>query len=346
VVNPSSTTVYTLNYSEGGSPCPAVTSTVTVGNQLSVLVTASDNSICAGETTTLTASSSATTYSWSTGSSANTTTVAPLTTTTYSVGALNGFCVGGNTITIVVLPNPTITAALSPTSVCAGSTYTITGAGGTDYLWILSSTSISTVNPITFTAGVAGPRSYTLLGQGANGCIDGTLVNFTVNPSPTVTANASNTLVCTNSTVALTGAGATTYAWSGGGTSTSNPFTFTTGTSGSVQVFSVTGTSAGCSATASVAITVSVCNTNPVGIQKAGHFTETAIFPNPFTTEIKITDLEGTVEVYNGVGALVLRETVDGSAEIKTTELPKGVYFVKALNVSGEHVKTVRLLKN
>jgi hypothetical protein len=347
VVSPGSTTSYTLTYTEPTGTCAAVISTVTIGNQLSMNISASAGTVCAGSTVTLTASSAATSYSWSTGSTAASTTVAPTNSTTYSVGGVSGLCFGGATINITALPNPTIASVLVPTVVCQGASFTLTATGANNYVWLNSPSTGFTTNPLPLTAGAAGPRSYTLIGIGTNGCASAMLMNFTVNPTPTVTASAGNTIVCTNNTVILTGGGASTYAWSGAATSTSNPFTFTAGTTAGVQNFTITGTTPeGCSSTASVAVTVSVCNTNPVNVSEAGFISETLIYPNPFSSQITLSQLEGNVEVFNALGEVVLRSDVNGSISLKTTELTRGVYVVKAYNTSGELVKTIKLLKN
>jgi hypothetical protein len=347
VVNPTSTTVYTLNYSEGGNPCPAVTSTVTIGAQLSVSITAqTSNTVCTGRTVTLTANAAASTFSWSTGATAPTTTYVVNSNTSIVVGALNGNCVGTNTINLTALPNPTISATVSPTNICSGSTFTLTGTGASTYIWFNTATTGFTSNPQPLIAGAAGPRSYTLAGFGANGCGVGILVNFTVNGNPTVTASSSSPTVCTNGTVTLTGSGASTYAWSGGGTSTSNPFTFTAGATASTQNFSVIGTStAGCKDTAAVSVSVVACPSGTTGINETS-LSGTSIYPNPFTTDVHIAELNGSVEIYNALGQMVSAAVVSGSTSIKTTDLAKGIYVVKAYNSSGELVKTVKLLKN
>ena len=72
-----------------------------------------------------------------------------------------------------------------------------------------------------------------------------------VHPRPTVTATASNTKVCKNSTVILNGVGATNYTWSHGA-SNNTPFPVSTNTT-----FTVTGTDANsCSNTATIEIDV------------------------------------------------------------------------------------------
>lgn len=359
VVNPASTTIYTLSYAEGTNPaCPDQTATVTIGSLMSVSVAATSNTICAGQSVTLTANAAAQSFSWNTGSTATTITVSPAATTIYTVAAYNGVfpaisCAGANTVQIQVLPLPTVTAALAPTLVCSGSNYSLTGSGAAAYLWFNTSTTAFTNNPLPLTAGTPGPRSYTLIGIGANGCpsalqlSNGLIMDFTVNPTPTVTASSNTNIACTNSTVMLTASGADTYAWSGSATSTLNPLTYTTPATAGNYTFSITGTNQeGCSSSTVVAVQVTVCAVSTVGIDGISEIVETNIYPNPFVNEIRINGLEGTVIVYNAIGQQVAFEKVVNSISINTSEFPKGVYIVKAYNVSGELVTTSRLVKN
>lgn len=347
-VTPNTSTIYTVTGFGAGGNCPTTqTVAVVLGSGLSMAINASTTSVCAGRTVTLTAISAASSYSWNTGSTVQTITVAPTSTSIFSVGGLAGtfpnVCAGGNTIQINVLPNPTVSAVLNPTSVCQGVTYTLTGSGASSYFWFNTATTGFTNNPLSLVAGAAGPRSYTLAGFGANGCGVGIVVAFDVNPTPTVMALATKSVICVNNIVNISANGASTYAWSGASTSTASAFNYSTATSG-VKTFTVVGTTtAACSATAAVTVTVNLCN----GIEKAdGNVTESTIFPNPFANELTLSGLEGTVEIYNALGQIVIKTVATDTETINTTELPKGAYILKAYNKEGESVKTIKLLKN
>lgn len=81
------------------------------GNQLTVDA-GDDETICAGETITLTANASgATMYQWDSGQNTQSINVSPLTTTTYVVTASNGACTGTDEVEVEVLPAPTATEA-------------------------------------------------------------------------------------------------------------------------------------------------------------------------------------------------------------------------------------------
>jgi hypothetical protein len=357
VVAPSTTTEYTVvGFSASGLCSSSATSTITVSGLLSVNISASSNTICSGRTLTLTANSSATSYTWSTGQTAPTITVIPTTSTVYTVDVESGTppntCTGSNTISINVLPSPTLQASLSPTPVCSGADFTVTASGATSYTYVLSQTSAATVNPLPLTAPNVNSltsAAFVLGGTGANGCVSAIGVTVQVNPNPTVVASASSPTVCNNGTVTLNGTGADAYQWSGASTSTDVPLTYSPSTIGN-KSFTLTGTStAGCKGTSTVDVTVVTCNTNtnnPVGIVSVGANGETSIFPNPFSAELNINVLDGKVVIFNALGQAVITTQVNSSKSINTSDLPKGAYMLKAYNMNGELVKTVKLIKN
>ncbi len=101
----------------------------------------------------------------------------------------------------------------------------------------------------------------------------------------------------------------------------------------------------GCnSPTLSVPVTVTNCG---VGIPNNSlNFSEVAVYPNPFTSELKVSGFSGNVEVFNTLGQVVIKATVSETDVINTASLPKGVYIVKAFNAEGTTIKTIRVIKN
>ena len=118
---------------------------------------------------------------------------------------------GNNSFSVFINTIPTVSAA-GPTNICAGSSTTYTLWGANTYTWSPggATTTTLTVNPSTTT-------TYYALGEVA-GCsiLDTLTILLTVNPLPSVTANANPTSVCPGTPVTLTGGGATTYTWSSG----------------------------------------------------------------------------------------------------------------------------------
>lgn len=133
VVSPTTNTSYTVS-ATGSNGCKAnATANVVVGSAPAIVV--NSQSICTGETATLTASG-VTTYTWSTGSNGTSISVNPSATTVYTVsGNLTGCAVTAMNTTTVTVNTPT-TPTVSPIAgpLCVNSStvaLSATPAGGT-----------------------------------------------------------------------------------------------------------------------------------------------------------------------------------------------------------------------
>lgn len=92
-------------------------------------ITASKAFACQGENITLSLPSGITSYTWNTGTSANTPlVVAPPSTTSYTATSTTAGCAGSATISIPVRPVPIVTATVSPTNLACGSPLTLSGS--------------------------------------------------------------------------------------------------------------------------------------------------------------------------------------------------------------------------
>jgi PKD repeat protein len=230
----------------------------------SATFTASATTVCAGTPVSFTSTSTnaPTTWSWTfpsgTPATATTQNVASVvwnTAGTYTVThtATNGSGTGTTTQVITVNANPTVAATASNTTLCNGSSTTLTATGASTYAWMPGSLSGS---PVTVTP--TSTTTYTVTGTAANGCTGTGTRTITVNPLPTVATTATSTTLCSGSSTTITASGASTYTWMPGsltGTSvTVSPTTTTT--------YTVTGTDAnGCSATSTRLITVNASPT-------------------------------------------------------------------------------------
>ncbi|MBI2281637.1 MAG: hypothetical protein HYU68_13260, partial [Bacteroidetes bacterium] len=230
---------------EVGGCSDTATFAVTVNSLPTVIVTG-DNTICNGETTTLTASGG-TSYSWNTGSALDSIVVSPTTDSSYvvTVTDANG-CVNiaNATVTVNALPNP----AISGTSlICNGNSTTLTASGGTSYVWNNGATSPSiNVNPIA-------DSTYLVTATDANGCSDtvSTLVQVISNPNANITSSNGTNFVCNGSSVTLTASGGGTYTWNDASTLDSLVVSPIVNTN-----YSVIAEVGGCSDTATFAVTV------------------------------------------------------------------------------------------
>ncbi|PBQ31631.1 hypothetical protein CNR22_07565 [Sphingobacteriaceae bacterium] len=222
--------------------------TVNPGPTVTIIST---NTACPGNSVDLNANG-ASTYAWSTLSTSNNITVSPTLTSVYSVtGTATNGCTDVATKTITLLNNTTVTANTSSMTICEGKSVTLTGSGASTYTW-----SNGVINNVAFSP--TATSVYSVTGTGACGTASA-VITVTVNPLPSVTANATNTLVCTGSTVALSGVGASTYSWSGGiSNNTAFPINATSSYTG-------TGTDAnGCQN-----IAVKTISTNPLPVVSA-----------------------------------------------------------------------------
>lgn len=173
------------------------TDTLTVfSNLFPVASIAGDTVLCAGESTTLTASG-ANNYLWSTGNTTATITPTPTGTTTYSVIVTNANgCSNTAFVNVIVNPLPIVSIS-GNTPICPGNSSTLLASGGTSYSWNPGgqiTTSISITPSIT--------TSYTVTATSANDCTAATAATETVNPVPA--ASFAVTTVCFNNATVYT----------------------------------------------------------------------------------------------------------------------------------------------
>lgn len=235
----------------GGCPPPdtSAAGTLTIYTLPSVSANASPSaSVCAGQSVTLTGGG-ASTYTWSSGVT-NGVAFTPVSTATYTVTGtdIHG-CQNNSNIIITVNPLPTISSTSSPSgAVCSGSATTLNGSGGVSYTWTGGVT-----NGVTFFP--TATSTYTVTGTDGNGCQNTATRTITVNPLPTVTANAlpSNS-ICMGQIVTLNGGGASSYTWTGGAGGIFNGVGFQPM---STATYTVSGTDGnGCVNTNSITVTV------------------------------------------------------------------------------------------
>jgi uncharacterized protein (TIGR02145 family) len=200
-------------------------------------------SFCSGGSVVLTASAGAS-YLWNTGATTQSITVnssGTFNVTVTGAGGCNATS-AATSVTVNALPSASITAT-GNTTFCAGNSVLLSASNGNSYLWSNGATTPS------ISATAAGSYSVSVT-NGAGCTATSTPVQITVNPLPTVSAGA-NQSVCIGGQVTLNGSGANTYTWNNGLT---NGIAFTPA---NTQTYTVTGTNAnGCSNTAQVTVNV------------------------------------------------------------------------------------------
>lgn len=248
---PLQSTVYSVTATNGFG-CTATTDfAVEVETIPTVGITATEEELCLGQSTVLTAVGNAANYLWSTTSNAITVEVAPLTDTRY---ILTGFsehdCTASDTVDITVHPLPVGQITASATTLCFGDNAVLSVSGGHDCVWTapmeIAGTSLSqiTVTPDETTV-------YKVRMTTSFGCVDSLEITITVIPPQQLTLTA-DTSICEGETVTLLASGSWNYSWSNGATgsmTTVNPSENTT--------YTVSSTAQnGCTTTASVTVTV------------------------------------------------------------------------------------------
>lgn len=224
-VSPLTTTTYTVTITDSNGCTNTSSRTITVNNSPTGSISGTI-SICNGSSTNLTisgngGSGSGYTYVWSDGlGTSPSVSVSPNATKIYSVTITDGNgCTGITNSTVIVNDNPTTTIN-GFTTICLGSSTTLTAVGssgsgsGYSYTWnggLGNNNSIS-VSPTTTT-------SYSVTMTDSNGCVATANETVTVNSSLNLSVNY-NGSVCltTNGTIGVNVSGGSspyTYNWSG-----------------------------------------------------------------------------------------------------------------------------------
>jgi large repetitive protein len=233
---------------------------------VTVVSNAPGNAVCAGSALTLNATGAAT-YTWSpsaglssaTGSSVQ---ASPSATTTYTVTGTSGSCTDQTTVSVTVLPFPSVAAAGSYV-ICQGATAAlgVTVSGGQapygSYLWSNGATlnNANIANPVS---SATASLTYSVQVTDANGCAGTGQVPLTVNPLPQVSAGPDITLCSqpvptTLSNYSPVSGGSGT--WSGPGVTAAGVFT-PSGEGAFTLQYCFTGSVTGCQACDQLSVNV------------------------------------------------------------------------------------------
>ena len=237
---------YSITATLTGPACSPIqmtfTDTVTIKGGGVGAASANNATICAGQTATLSAAGGGN-YSWNTGSTDASISVTPNVTTTYTVIVSTGNCKDTAFAIVTIKPFSPISAA-GNTTICVGSTTTLSASGGINYSWSTGATTASiSVSP-------AVNSTYTVVStDGLTGCVGTSTVSVAVLPPPVATATS--VTVCAGQSATLSAAGGGNYLWSNGATGSS--ITVTASAPANYSVVVSIGT---CSDTASAAVAV------------------------------------------------------------------------------------------
>ena len=243
-------------------------------------ITVANQTICAGNTATITATSTGT-IKWYLNTTSNAvicngatfTTPVLNDTTTYYVQATLGSCSTPRVpVVVTVIPNFTITASASQTSVCPGSPFTLSSTGGASltYDW-QPATAVSNATLNSPSATISANTSFTVVGTDVNGCSATSSVSVSVLAAATLLVASTSSEFCEGGTSTLTVSGGSSYTWSPAATLSSATGNTVTATPTASTTYIVTSPSSSttCAASANVLITVHPTPLVDAGIPQA-----------------------------------------------------------------------------
>ncbi|MCX8080245.1 MAG: gliding motility-associated C-terminal domain-containing protein [Bacteroidia bacterium] len=123
---------------------------------------------------------------------------------------LLGLCPDTATVSVNILPNPTVAA--SNTFFCAGGQVTLSASGANQYTWSPNNHLSSNTGP-TVVANPPQTTNYQVFGFDGNCYSDNVNVVVTVYPIPQVTISAPTNTVCFGNNLSLNATGASNYTW-------------------------------------------------------------------------------------------------------------------------------------
>lgn len=315
--------VYTVTVMNGNGCSASQTYSISSSTTLALAVTAAPATLCAGNTATLRVTG-ASTYTWSSGSATQNTTVNPSSATVYTVQGQVGTCAGSATILLNVGTSPTIQVNTNSQTICAGNSALLIANGATTYTWFPSitvSSSLSVSPSVNTTYSVRGTNPGC---QGRTGTI-----TIAVSPSPVINVTSSSSLACAGEVVALAASGAVTYTWSEGATTNVVLVTPTVTTT-----YTVTGANGfNCSVKSTITQSVNAC----VGIEDEPLAnSRIQLFPNPTNGSFEMKSAVAVdVGIVNQCGQVIRSISLKPEESYSVADLAAGIYFIIGQNELG-----------
>ena len=173
-----------------------------------VIATATDTSICIGDTVTL-KGTGALIYQWF-GVSDNIPFV-PTETKYYKVRGkfTSTGCVGEDSIKVKVNQLPTVVSNISKNEICKGDSVKLYGTGAKSYTW-----NNGVIDDKFFV--INSSDIFNVIGVDSNGCKSSSSIEVDVKSLPFVVANVSKSVICKGDSISVSAEGADSYVWSTG----------------------------------------------------------------------------------------------------------------------------------
>ena len=314
-------------------PCTPTLNTPTV-----TLSSSTSSNVCSGVPVNLTASG-ASSYVWSTGSTASAITVTPTSNGSYAVTGTSSItgCAATVSQNFSVKPSPVVSIINLPPTSCAGKPVNLIASGANNYVWNTGAIgNVATVSPTANT-------TYTVVGTNSQGCSSQATQLITVFNNPQVTISALRNTICVGESEQLLASGAVNYQWMSNSIYIqSNPVIVTPNVS---TTYTVMGTdNNGCTGTDVINMTVNVC----AGLSSNAKQTLVQIFPNPNNGvfNIVLNDVsDASVQVLDITGRVIASyNNVNDTLSVSLENAASGVYYVKINSAKGLVVE--KIIKN
>lgn len=346
-INPGNSTQYSVTVTDA-SGCSATDAVAVNILTPPVAQVSNDQSICSGETITLSGSGNGNMMWMPGGSTANSLTVQPAASTQYilTLTDLNG-CSDQDTVQVVVNPRPSLVTSPDQT-ICSGSTVALTASGAATYSWFPGGSS----NPTMILAPTSS-NTFIVTGTSAAGCIATDTINITVNQAPVISLQP--TFICQGFSATLdAGNTGSFFSWSTGETTQ----TISVSDSGNYSV--VVTNPAGCSSLGATAVIVggslasfptsnTICNGQAVSLN-AGNPGSTYAWSTGETTQMISTTTAGTYYVTvtdpNGCSATMLHEVTVNPIPVVQFQatnacLGDAIAFTNTSNISSGNIQQI-----
>ena len=217
LATPSMSQSYIVTGTDVNSCVSSVSHSITVLSNPSIFISASNDTICKGDISLLTAGG-ATSYTWQAHPSLSTntgttTSVNPINNTIYSVtGKAANNCSSIAFKEIIVNPLPLLDVNYNTAIICQDSSLFLEVSGAMDYIWSPALGLNTTIGNLV----VAQPYTstiYSVTGIDSNNCSDVISTNISVNPKPILTLSPTSANVCQGADILIEAFGALSYSW-------------------------------------------------------------------------------------------------------------------------------------
>ncbi len=217
-------------------------------------------SVCQGGNFTFSANGAAT-YVWAPPTGLNTTAgpsviANPTLTTVYSVmGSSVGCNSATQTVTLTVMPIPTVNISPATPTICFGGSIGLTANSNANIFNWSPGTGLNTTTAANVVANPNATQNYTVIAS-LNSCTSSAVVQVSVIVLPNLLTNVSQPVICSGEKTNINVNGANSYVWSPATGLNTSTGSFVQASPGTSTTYTITGFNGVCTASASVFIEI------------------------------------------------------------------------------------------